>query len=94
VRRLAHNLTIAAFVSMLLGHAVFWIVTQPVNRVWVRTLDLSRAGAAFFRPEANTDAVDANWIALRDRWEYSHIARARLSTVALTTLAAGITATS
>jgi hypothetical protein len=89
----AFVLTLAAFVSMLLVHAVFWIVTQPVNRVWVRKLNLNGAATRFFRSDTNTDAVDRNWSSLRDRWEYSHIARALLSTIALATLAAGMTAT-
>jgi hypothetical protein len=58
----------------------------------VSKLELNRAGAAFFGVDASAEPVDDDWISLRDRWEYSHIARALLSTTALATLAAAMTA--
>lgn len=68
-------------------HAVFWSVTQPVNRCWLKNQNLSKAGAKFFYT-GHTHMTDrsgigeADWKYLRNRWEYSHIVRAVLSTIA------------
>ena len=35
---------LSAFIALLLMHAVFWFVTQPTNRYWLRSQKLSRAG--------------------------------------------------
>ena len=66
---------------------VFWLVTQPVNRFWLKNHELSAAGERFFgvgqtkRPVRNTN--NENWRHLRNRWEYSHAIRAVLSAAAL-----------
>lgn len=78
---------LAAFLALVAMHAVFWLVTQPVNRCWLKNQKLNKAGAKFFDTgHTNTtrrmDLVDADWRHLRNRWEYSHIARAVLSVIA------------
>jgi hypothetical protein len=66
--------TAAALAFLVLLHATYWVVTHPVNGVWLRQTELSATGAFFFglfSPRAG-----GNWMQLRDLWEYSHIARA------------------
>lgn len=71
-----------AFVAMLLTHLTYWLVTHPVNNFWLRDLKLGNAGTRFFGFDfLPVDSSD--WTALRDRWEYSHIARAIFSSAAL-----------
>jgi len=79
---------LSAFIALLLMHAVFWFVTQPTNRYWLRSQKLSRAGAKLFAvdrtPQSGADINDnLEWQHFRDRWEYSHIFRAILSVIAL-----------
>jgi hypothetical protein len=78
-------LTAAAFGALVAMHAVYWLVTHPVNKFWLRDEQLSAAGKGFFSLGSQAGAAD--WRALRDRWEYSHVARAALSLVGLLALA-------
>jgi hypothetical protein len=85
---------LSAFVALLTMHATFWFVTQPVNRYWLKNQQLGTAGAKFFALDranpSSTDTFDSNWRRFRDRWEYSHIARAVCSAIALVALAIAI----
>lgn len=89
---MAFPLTLATALAMLLAQAIFWVFTQPVNRIWLRGQTLGAAGTAFFRVGA-AGRAESDWTALRNRWEYSHLARAILSLTALVLLASGIAAT-
>jgi hypothetical protein len=84
--------TLAGFVGLIAVHAVYWIYTHPVNKFWVKDLELQGAGAAFFslaaekrHPDMNLESDEA-WKSLRDRWEYSHLARAILAVISLIAL--------
>ena len=77
-------LTAAALVSLLLAHAIYWAITHPVNKVWLKDQNLQGAGGAFFA--AGGGAQGGDWAALRDRWEYSHVARAVLAMLSLIAL--------
>ena len=80
-------LTLIALLALLAVQAIFWLATQPVNKHWLKGTKLSGAGAAFFgKPPAAHD----DWTRLRDRWEYSHIARSVLSVFAFLCLAAAV----
>jgi Domain of unknown function (DUF1772) len=87
----AFGWTLAGFIALLTMHAVYWFVTHPVNRFWLKDQDLAGLGKGFFgfdplrrqRDEANPDQL---WQRLRDRWEYSHVARAILAAFALIAL--------
>jgi hypothetical protein len=87
---------LSAFIALLLMHAVFWFVTQPTNRYWLRSQKLGRVGAKFFAVDrtgqSGTGIADNNmeWQHFRDRWEYSHIVRAILSVIALIALTIAI----
>lgn len=83
-------LTLGASVSMLLMQFIFWVFTQPVNRFWLRNQQMATAGAAFFEVRASKENETRDWTALRDQWEYSHLARAVLSFIAVALLAAAI----
>jgi hypothetical protein len=84
-------LSILALAAM---QAIFWIFTQPVNTFWLRDQQLSGAGSTFFRVRGgSSDGGSKDWKQLRDRWEYSHVARAVMSAIALGLLASAISST-
>jgi hypothetical protein len=86
----AFALSLTALILLLTMHAVYWIVTAPVNKIWLKGQQLSRAGTAFFRMNTGGRVRDSEWTALRDRWEYSHLVRAVLVTIALALLACAL----
>jgi hypothetical protein len=77
---LAFLLTALALVCVLGVQVVYWIFTHPTNRYWLASAEtkLGKTGDSFFAAGPAVDAAD-DWTKLRDRWEYSHIARAALS---------------
>jgi hypothetical protein len=82
------SLILAALVALLAMHAVYWILTHPVNKFWIHDQQMGGLGKGFFgvgrrgRELAKADP-DEVWTTLRDRWEYSHVLRALLAGVAL-----------
>lgn len=67
---------------------MFWFITQPTNRFWLKNEELTKAGARFFALDHGMQTAKANistedWKRLRDRWEYSHLLRAVFSGTAL-----------
>lgn len=86
-------LVAAAFVAMLAMHAAYWLLTHPVNNFWLGDFDLKGASADFFaadplRRRLHTGPED--WIALRDRWEWSHVLRAGLGAAGLALLVTAV----
>ncbi|HEX5509453.1 MAG TPA: DUF1772 domain-containing protein [Pseudolabrys sp.] len=81
-------LIFAALIALAAAHAVFWLVTQPVNKFWLAGEKLSGLSASFF---GKAPAERDGWMTLRDRWEYSHVARAFLSAGALVLLIIAVT---
>ena len=81
-------LVLVALLALVGMQAVYWVVTHPVNRVWLRHETLGGAGAEFFAldPARRAGAAPDDWTALRDRWEYSHVARAVLGIASLLAL--------
>jgi hypothetical protein len=75
-------LTFVALLGLVSMQTVFWLRVQPVNKVWLQGESLSQAGARF-SSMGKTSARQGNetpaWTALRNRWEYSHVARAALA---------------
>ena len=82
---LAQLLTFFALIALLLMHALYWMLTHAVNKIWIADQKLGSAGTAFFNPSGERAGED--WARLRDRWEYSHVARACCAMVALVALA-------
>lgn len=85
-------LVLAACLVLALMHGVYWLLIHPVNRVWLEDTKLEGAGAKFFSadPQRAGTPRAMNWVALRDRWEYSHMVRAALSLAALALLLAAM----
>ena len=86
---------LAAFIAIVLMHAVFWLVTQPANKFWLRNLDVSSTGVRFFGLERAERAAEgkkneAEWKAIRAQWEYSQIVRAVLACIAVIALAMAV----
>lgn len=70
------------------AHAVYWLVTHPVNNFWIKDVDMVGAGAAFF---SFMSAKSGNWAQMRDIWECSHVARACLAMASLASKAVALT---
>jgi hypothetical protein len=86
-------LTVGACVALALMHAIYWVLIHPVNNFWLRDTDLQGAGKTFFALGARerAQAGHMDWTYLRDRWEYSHAARAGLAMLALVLLVSAVT---
>lgn len=83
--------TLVALIALVTMHAVYWLITHPVNKFWLKDTRLEGFGGEFFsldpmkRGTASEDSAES-WKKLRDRWEYSHLLRAVLSASALVAL--------
>jgi hypothetical protein len=86
-------LTVGAFVSLAAMHGCYWLFTHPVNNFWLKDFKLKAAGEGFFAfdpfPRGATSRAPA-WTVLRDRWEYSHVARACFGLLALALLVTAV----
>ncbi len=82
-------LLIVALCGLIAVQGVFWAMTQPVNRIWVKFMPLDGAGKRFFRPD-EAAAAEPDWTGLRDRWERSHIIRCIAASIALLALVIAI----
>lgn len=80
-------LVAAALAAAILVHALYWVLTAPVNKVWMQGQKLSGSAQKFFGtggPENRDGRI------LRDRWERSHVYRAIAAAAAFLLLAAAI----
>ena len=83
-------LTLVALLGLIAMQGVYWLVTHPVNQFWVEGVQLNRLSSGFFSfgthraPTENETPSD--WTALRNRWEYSHVARASCALVSFVAL--------
>lgn len=81
-------LALGAFLAMVVMHGIYWVFTHPVNNFWLEKTEVGRAGSGFFSlGAAKGEAHPEDWRKLRDRWEYSHVARAVFATLAFLFLA-------
>jgi len=84
--------TLIAFIALIAMHAVYWVMTHPVNKFWLKGQDVKGLGAGFFAVGQRGGGIPADadpdqiWKSLRDRWETSHVIRAALAAVALLAL--------
>lgn len=69
--------TLAGAACMIAAHAAFWIWVYPVNSALV---------------PLSPDDLPADWIRLRNQWEYTHAVRAILQIAALVALLVSILA--
>ena len=82
------RLTIVALLGLIVMQAIYWLITQPINRFWVKNVKLNRFRSNLFRFGAKRlEKPHAPlWTELRDRWEYSHVARAGCAAVSFIAL--------
>jgi hypothetical protein len=88
-------LTAIAFAALLLMHAVYWLMTHPVNNFWLKDFKLRGSSVRFFSFNQSKRADDtrtAEWTILRDRWELSHVIRAIFGVVSLAFLTMAVAA--
>jgi hypothetical protein len=85
-------LTLGALIGLIGVQEVYWLVTHPVNRRWLQGEKFSGVGSGFFSFTSASQAGGhgqirpVSWTELRDRWEYSHVARAVLAVLSLISL--------
>jgi hypothetical protein len=82
-------LIVLALLAMMCVNAIYWVVTHPVNSFWLKEAELAGAGKTFFSAGSKADE-DVGWQAMRDRWEYSHVARAFFALIAFLCLAVAL----
>jgi hypothetical protein len=64
-------LLLTAFTALTAMHGLFWVVTQPTNRYWLKDQKLSKAGTKFFNIkgiETRKEISKTDWKYLRARW--------------------------
>ncbi len=81
-------LTLVALLGIIGMQAVYWIFTHPVNRFWLKGETLGSFGFGFFsfgakRSSSQKETHQTDWTEFRNRWEYSHVARAALAMLSL-----------
>lgn len=81
--------TVAAFGLLVAVHAVYWLITHPVNNFWVEDVDMAGLGSTFFSLFSANQSTD--WRHLRNVWEYSHVARAVLAMASLVSISIALT---
>lgn len=93
-RSVEFALTVGAFIALAAMHATYWLLTHPVNKFWLKDMRLHGAARDFFATDPRRRSGDAepDWIALRNRWELSHVVRAIFGLASLILIAAAIAA--
>ena len=82
-------LTAGALATMAAVQTIFWTMTQPVNRYWLRAQKLSGSAKRFFDTGATAE-TPGDWTIMRDRWERSHVLRAMAAMAALVLLVTAV----
>jgi len=85
---------LAAFALLFIMHAVYWTVTHPVNNFWLSDQKLTGVSAGFVSLGATGNPANRggeDWKRLRNRWEYSHVARAALCVLSLILVLVAVT---
>jgi Anthrone oxygenase len=87
-------LTLVALLGLIGMHAVYWLFTHPVNQFWLEGEKLDKFSSGFFSFGTKRSKLEKetppDWTELRNRWEYSHVARAGLALVSLIALVIAI----
>jgi hypothetical protein len=74
-------LIVIALIGLAGMQMIYWVFTHPTNKFWLQTsgTDMSNLGNSFFALGPRSSRTAKDWEKLRNRWEYSHIARAGLA---------------
>lgn len=80
---------VVALIAAAITHLLYWLLTTPMNKVWLADEKLDHSARRFFG--GGDGANTADWRTLRDRWERSHALRAISAFVAFATLAVALT---
>ncbi|MBE9079080.1 DUF1772 domain-containing protein [Romeria aff. gracilis LEGE 07310] len=88
-------LTLVALLGLIGMQAVYWFFTHPINKFWVEGENLDRFSSDFFsfgtnKAQAESETCPPDWMELRDRWEYSHVARAGFAILSLVAIVIAI----
>lgn len=83
-------LVLIALLAMLLTSAIYWLAVHPVNKYWMEGQPVSASAATFFGVSPEREGRQPEWTELRDRWEYSHVARAVVTSVGLLALVSSL----
>jgi hypothetical protein len=98
----AFGWAICALAALVTMQAAYWLITNPLDRFWLREATspvlLTRVPAppasGFFATHPlygpMLSIADQSWTRLRARWEYSHLGRALLAAVGLLALVLGL----
>lgn len=84
--------TLTGMIGLAMMQAAYWIITHPVNKFWVKGLELKGVQAGFFSigsknpPKRTGNGDQESWKRLRNRWEFSHVVRAIFSVLSLISL--------
>jgi hypothetical protein len=62
-----------ALAGAVLVNGLYWLLTAPVNKVWMQDEKLSGGARKFFGSDTG---AQQDWKTLRNRWERSHVYRA------------------
>jgi hypothetical protein len=82
-------LTLVTLLGLIDMQIVYWSFIHPVNKVWLQGETLSSFGSGFFsfgRSRIQTGAQAPEGTKLRNRWEYTQLARAGLAAVSFIVL--------
>jgi len=77
----------SALAALIMAHAIYWVVAQPISKFWV---DHAAARSMQTAAMGGARLSSSDWEDLRDRSELSHIARAALIFFAFTALAVAL----
>jgi hypothetical protein len=88
---MADRRSLLGLVSMQL---LYWTRTDPASKFWLQNADkdLGNVGEGVFAfelmgpPISQTTQREMDWRKLRDRWEYSHVARAGVAFISFISL--------
>ena len=86
-------LTAGSLAALTAMHALYWLLTHPVNNFWLKDTELKGAGKSFFAlgsARRRENINDIPWTLLRDRWELSHLVRAVFGLISPILLAAAL----
>lgn len=81
-------LVAGAAIAFVIVQAIFWLMTQPVNKYWLENTEISHTATQFVASGAA--AKPADWTQMRDQWERSHVVRAIASATGLLLLTSAV----